>query len=154
MVYDPSEPQLPTEALRSTLRYWQGLPITDGIPDSVKIEPTELSAALGFLMLIDFDDEAGDFYYALYGSKIAETSGIDLTGKSVWQGRTARSVQIFTVACYLAARRLKRPIYSVHESPPTVTSSRWHRLILPMGRGGEIKRFLVCNVPILDGKVF
>lgn len=153
LVLDPTPEALPTDAFRSVLGYWRSLPQAGGVPNVLRVEPSELIAMLGYLMLIDIDDENDDYRYALYGSKVAQTSGFDLTGKSLWQGRTSRSIQIFTAACYVAARQLRLPVYSVHEPPPSMTLSHWHRLILPLGREGEIKRFLVCNVPMLDGKV-
>jgi hypothetical protein len=30
--------------------------------------------------------------------------------------------------------------------------NHWHRLILPLGLNGEIKRFLVCNMPIVNNE--
>ena len=152
LVLEPSVRDLPLEELKAVQRYWQDLPRSGDIPDVVKVEPDRLLSALGYIMLIDVGEAEGDFRYALYGSKIAEVSGFDMTGKSIWDIPTTSAVQVFFAACYLAARRLRRPIYSVHEAPPAITVSHWHRLILPLGKDGEIRRFLVCNVPISDGK--
>ncbi len=152
LVLEPSEQDLPFEELRTVLRYWRDLPCSGGIPDVLKVEPDRLLPALGYIMLVDVGEGDDDFRYALYGSKIAEVSGFDMTGKSIWDIPTTSPVQIFFAACYMAARRLKRPIYSVHEAPPAITVSHWHRLILPLGKDGEVRRFLVCNVPISEGK--
>ncbi len=152
LVPEPSERDLPVEELRVVLRYWRDLPRGGGIPEVLKVEPDRLLPALGYIMLIDVGEAEDDFRYALYGSKIAEVAGFDMTGKSVWDVPTTSAVQVFFAACYMAVRRLKRPLYSVHQPPPAITVSRWHRLILPLGKDGEVGRLLVCNVPISDGK--
>ena len=152
LVLDPSLRDLPFEELKSVLRYWRDLPRSGGIPEVLKVDPDRLIAALGYIMLVDLGEAEDDFRYALYGSKIAEVSGFDMTGKSIWDIPTTSDVQVFLAACYMAARRLKRPLYSVHKAPPLITVSHWHRLILPLGKDGEIRRFLVCNVPISEGK--
>ncbi len=146
------EAALPFEELRTTLRYWQSLPQISGVPDVMKIEPDKLRAALGYLMLIDIGQGPNDFRYALYGSKIAAVAGFDMTGKTVWEVATSSAVQTFFAACYRAARELRRPVYTVHKAPPQITASHWHRLILPLGENGEIKRFLVCNTPVQHGQ--
>ena len=153
LVRDPLEEDLPIEMLRLVLRFWRRLPRVDGIPNVVKIQPEQVRPALGYLMLIDIVEENDDYRYALYGTKIAAVSGFDMTGKSVWDVATTAPIKVFFAACYTAARRLKCPIYSIHEAPPSITVSHWHRLILPLGLDGRIKRFLVCNVPIHKGEV-
>ena len=152
LVSKPSELDLPVEELRVVLRYWRELPRSGGIPDVLKVEPNRLLPALGYIMLIDVGEAEDDFRYALYGSKIAEVAGFDMTGKSVWDVPTTSAVQVFFAACYMAVCRLKRPLYSVHEPPPAITVSLWHRLILPLGKDGEVGRLLVCNMPISEGK--
>ncbi len=153
LTLDPVEQDLPAVQLRATLEFWRGLPQVEGVADVVRIRPEPLIVALGYIMLIDLGERDDDFRYALYGSKIARVSGFDLTGKSVWDAATTSTIRTFFAACYMAARRLKRPLYTVHDAPPTITVSQWHRLILPLGRGGQVKRFLVCNVPIHNGRV-
>jgi len=152
LVPEPSEPDLPVEELRVVFRYWRDLPRSGGLPDVLKVEPDRLLPALGYIMLIDVGEAEDDFRYALYGSKIAEVAGFDMTGKSVWDVPTTSAIQVLFAACYMAVCRLKRPLYSVHEPPPAITVSHWHRLILPLGKDGEVGRLLVCNVPISEGK--
>ena len=150
---DPGEEGLAAEPLRAVYRLWGDLPKVAGIADVMKVHPEQLRPALGYVMLVDAGPSEQDFRYALYGSEIARVSGFDMSGKSVWENPTTEPIRTFFAACYMAARRLRRPLYSVHEAPPTITVSQWHRLILPMGAGGEIKRFLVCNLPIHEGQV-
>ena len=153
LVRDPEEADLPLEQLRAVLRYWRSLPRVEGVPDILRVDPEALLTALGYIMLIDIDERSGDLRYALYGSKIAEVAGFDMTGKSVWDIPTTSPIQTFFAACYMAARQLKCALYTVHKAPPSITVSHWHRVILPIGAGGEVKRFLVCNMPIKDGEL-
>lgn len=146
--WDPETRDLPTTAMRAAQAYWQSLPRNGGLPEVLQVEPERLRAALGYIMLVDVGEQTGDFRYALYGSKIAAVSGFDLTGKSIWDIPTLSAVQVFFAGCYLAVGRARRPLYSVHEAPPSITVSAWHRLILPLGRAGEVRRFLVCNQPL------
>ncbi len=148
---EPAEADLPMEQLRLTLRYWQSLPQVSRVPNVMKIDPYKLRRALGYLMLIDVGQGPNDFRYALYGTKIAEVAGFDMTGKTVWDIATSSAVQIFFAACYRAIRTHPCPLYTVHKAPPQITASHWHRLILPLGENGQVKRFLVCNTPIQHG---
>jgi hypothetical protein len=145
---DPGEDDLPLEELRLVLRYWQALSKTDGVADLLKIDPHALRRALGYVMLIDVGSGESEFRYALYGSKIAAVAGFDMTGKTVWQVATTSAIQTFFAACYRVVRAERCTLYTVHKAPPQITASHWHRLILPLGQGGEVKRFLVCNTPI------
>lgn len=150
---DPTEDDLPLEELRLVLRYWQALPKTAGVADLLKIDPHALRRALGYVMLIDVGAGESEFRYALYGSKIAAVAGFDMTGKTVWQVATTSAIQTFFAACYRVARAERCTLYTVHKAPPQITASHWHRLILPLGQGGEVKRFLVCNTPIQNGQI-
>ncbi len=150
---DPAESDLPVEPLRCTRRYWDGLPKTAGVADVMKTDPDALRDALGYLMLIDLDPGDDAYRYALYGSKIAAVSGFDMTGKTVWQIATTSAIQTFFAACYRAVREARRTLYTVHKAPPQITASHWHRLILPLGEAGEVKRFLVCNTPLQNGRL-
>jgi hypothetical protein len=149
---DPVEADLPVEPLRCTFRYWDGLPKTAGVADVMKIDPDALRDALGYLMLIDVEPGEDAYRYALYGSKIAAVAGFDMTGKTVWQIATTSVIQTFFAACYRAVREARRTLYTAHKAPPQITASHWHRLILPLGKGGEVKRFLVCNTPLQNGR--
>lgn len=150
---DPRPEDLALPEHREVMAFWRGLPRVEGVADVVKIDPQGLRGVLGYLMLIDPGDGPNDFRYALYGSKIAAVAGFDMTGKTVWEVATTSAIKMLFVACYRAVRQLRRPLYTVHKAPPNITTSHWHRLILPLGQGGEVKRFLVCNTPIQDGRL-
>lgn len=149
----PTEADLPLEALRATLRYWQALPQVDGVAEVPQVDPAQLRPALGYLMLVDVGTGPNEFRYRLYGTKIAKVAGFDMTGRTVWEIATSSVIQVFFAACYRAVCALHCPLYTVHRAPTHITASHWHRLILPLGKGGNVTRFLVCNTPIQDGKL-
>lgn len=149
LIAEPTQAEFEYPFLRPTLDYWLGLPKIDGIADTERVDPTALVPVLGYLMLVDIETD-GDYRYTLYGSKIARVAGFDMTGKLWSQIETTTDAKRFIWACYAAARKLGKPLYTVHQAPPEITVSQWHRLILPMGKGGIATRFLVCNVPIAD----
>jgi hypothetical protein len=73
-----------------------------------------------------------------------------MTGKTVWQVATTSAIQTFFAACYRVACAERCTLYSVHKAPPQITASHWHRLILPLGRSGEVKRFLPVRITVVD----
>ncbi|WP_299624814.1 PAS domain-containing protein [Pelagibius sp.] len=148
---DPTEEDLSTTMHRVVLQYWRGLPRVKDVPHQVKVDPEALVPALGYLMLVDVVGGHSGFRYSLYGTKIARVAGFDMTGKTVWDIETRSAIQTFFAACYLAVIRLRRPLFTVHEAPPSITTCHWHRLLLPLGPDGRITRILVCNVPLHDG---
>lgn len=152
LIEDDDHFLFPASQLTVTYQYWRDLPKVDGIANIERVDPHLLVSALGYVMLVDVDDD-DNFTYALYGSKIVAVTGFDMTGKKISDIATTGGIREFFLACYLAAMKLRRPIYTVHEAPPSITSSVWHRVVLPLGRDGTITRFLVCNVPMADGKV-
>jgi hypothetical protein len=76
-----------------------------------------------------------------------------MTGKTVWQVATTSAIQTFFAACYRVVRAQRCTLYTVHKAPPQITASHWHRVILPLGQDGAVKRFLVCNTPIQNGQL-
>ncbi|MEM1400169.1 MAG: hypothetical protein AAGF58_09825 [Pseudomonadota bacterium] len=142
--------------LRSLFEYWVTLPKTDGVADTTKVDPHLIEPALGYVMLVDVEDSDGremDFRYSLYGSKIARTSGFDLTGKCVSELEATINVLRYFYAVYYAACEIRQPIYTTHTAPVNSAVDTWHRLVLPLGEKGQVRRLLVGNIPVRDGKV-
>ncbi len=145
--------EFPAQHLQTVYNFWLDLPKVDGVADTEKIDPNELVSALGYLALVDVL-EGDDYRYALFGSKMARVSEVDMTGKTLSDFETTDDVKTFVWACYQVATELRQPLYTIHQAPPEITVSRWHRVILPLGKGGRITRFLVCSIPITaDGQI-
>ncbi|WP_417514139.1 hypothetical protein [Minwuia sp.] len=143
----PDSGLLPYLALRTVHDYWQGLPRQSGVAQILKVDPMLLAPALGSIILLDVVDGGRDFYYSLYGSKIANFSGFDMTHKYLSEIPTDSPVTAFFRVCYLAVMKHRIPLYTVHRAPRNIMIGSWHRLILPLGAGDEVCRLLVCNIP-------
>lgn len=128
--------------------YWSGLPRVDGVGQTERIDPEDVRAALGYVMLLDVLDGGADFRYALYGSRIVNAAGFDMTGKRVNAVPTTDRIREFFLAGYMAVVRHRTPILTVHQAPDNIMIGAWHRLLLPIGRGAEVTRLLVGNVPV------
>ena len=132
--------------IAATLDYWKKLPSIDGVANTITVDPLELRPALGSLILLDVIDGGRDFHYSLYGSRIAQVSGFDMTGKHLGVLPSNSAIQTFFRAGYLGVVRHRLPLFTIHKAPENIMIGSWHRLQLPMGRDGEVRRILVCNV--------
>lgn len=139
---------LPYQPLRVAYAYWAGLPMAGKVAQTAQVDPTALLPALGYLMLVDVEDGGADFVYTLYGTRIANASGFDMTGKRLGALPTTTAVQTYFRACYVAVLLRREPLYSAHVAPDDIMIGSWHRLILPMGRDRTVTRMLVCNLPV------
>jgi hypothetical protein len=142
----PSADSCRYRQIPATLDYWNSLPKVDGVADTMVVDPLALVPALGSLMLLDVLEQGRDFHYRLYGSRIAQVSGFDMTGKSLNDLPTESPIKMFFRAGYLGVVRHRMPLFTVHKAPETIMIGNWHRLQLPLGLDGEVQRILVCNV--------
>ena len=87
----------------------------------------------------------GDYFYRLYGSKIAKAAGFDMTGKKTSELPFSLPGRFF-LGCYDWVCRTKRTLLSYHLAPTSVNAYGWHRLALPFEVDGRVTRLLVGNV--------
>lgn len=71
--------------LASFFAYWSSKRRGDDIPERAAIDPIELKAHLGNLLIVEPTDGGTDFRYRLVGTKITEINGRDYTGWTVRQ---------------------------------------------------------------------
>jgi hypothetical protein len=154
IVWAPRVDDLAPRQLRFLLTHWTELKGARRYPLCGQIDPFQLQPALGFIALVDVVDRGADFRYRLFGSKIALVSGFDVTGRLVSQHPASPYIVAFTLAAYRAVLQRGEPMATVHSPPPAVSTTVWHRLVLPLaGASGAIERFLVGNVPMMrDGR--
>ncbi len=106
-----------------------------------------MRAALGYVMLLDVEDDAWDYRYRVYGTAIAQRSGFDATGRLLSE-LALRPLEQFFIASYRACVLQSGYMFSRHVPPPRVHTTSWDRIILPLEDGeGVINRLLVGNVP-------
>jgi hypothetical protein len=145
-IWDPTPADLPEPRLVTLLGYWSGLRGSGGFPPLDAVDPTRLGDALGYAMLLEALPD-GDFRYRLYGSRIAERAGFDMTGKRTSEFPSGAGTRVLLAVVYRAAAARRMPIFTRHTPPPLINVARWSRLVLPMrGAEGRID-FLVGNVP-------
>ena len=98
---------------------------------------------MGYIMILDV--LPGDYFYRLYGSKIAKIAGFDMTGKKTSDIPFSLPGRFF-LGCYDWVCQTKRIVESYHLAPAVVNALGWHRLALPFEVDGRVTRLLVGNV--------
>jgi hypothetical protein len=149
-------PQLTLETLRALYNYWAGKRAGRALPDRADIDPIEMKAWLGNLMLVE-RLEGGDYLYRLYGSTFVNQFKVDMTGKRV-NGLPEKQAELLRseydavahsgipmsrryTATFDYTSRDKRSTWQVERS--------WERLALPLTAGGtEVKMLLVAAFPL------
>ncbi|MBS4047862.1 MAG: PAS domain-containing protein, partial [Alphaproteobacteria bacterium] len=146
LIWYPTVADTDQATMRFLIEYWHQLRGDADIPQASDVSPFELKPALGYIVLIDVLDDGWDGRFRLYGTKVAETYGRDMTGRLVSEIDGGNYVSIFFRALYRAAWLRKAPYYSHHFPPSHVAVESWQRLALPLaGPDGQVSRFLACN---------
>lgn len=145
--WDPPEAALGNELLGFLLRTWQAAAPTGALPSSRTIDAFGLRPALGYVMLLEPIDAGADFRYRIYGSKIAEHAGLEMTGKCIWD-IPSPLVAAYFLATYRAVYLHRRPLLARHTTHHDIQIAEWTRIILPFAADdGSVDRLLVGNIP-------
>jgi hypothetical protein len=128
--------------------YWEGLLDQNGAAKYDKIDPIQFNKAMGYVLLMEPNNDNTDFRYRVYGSIVAERFGKEMTGK--WVSEFSDGQKELSRIQYSWAISQRCPMYSEHIiSIEEYTKTCWSRLILPMENSlGNLDRILVGNVPI------
>jgi hypothetical protein len=146
VVWRPTADDLKHAPLQFLLTHWTGHRRADRLPSHDIARPELLRPALGNIMLLDVLDDGWDYRYRVYGTRIAQASGFDMTGKRTSELKITNSSQFFLI-CYRSVLDQREPLYTEHSPPLQISVTRWHRLILPLDDAmGKITRLLVGNV--------
>ncbi|QDO97318.1 PAS domain-containing protein [Ferrovibrio terrae] len=147
LIWNPTSTDTGQDVMRFLIEYWHQLRGDAAIPQACDVSPFELKPALGHIVLIDVLDEGWDGRFRLYGTKVAETYGRDMTGRLISEIDGGNYVSVFFRALYRAAWLRRAPYYSHHFPPAHVAVESWQRLALPLaGPDGQVSRFLACNI--------
>ncbi|PJK30947.1 hypothetical protein CVT23_03530 [Minwuia thermotolerans] len=147
ITWSPATNELPAAPLRFLNDYWRGLPKTGGLPQARAVDPLAMKPALGYIMLLDVLDGGADFRYRVYGSRIAQHSGFDMTGKKTSEIGSSNYVSVFFLCMYRAAMIRREAVYTRHNPAAHVSVRTWDRLLLPLaGDEGLVQRILAGNV--------
>ncbi len=101
-------------------------------------------------LLILMPHGSGDFVYLHYGRRVAEQSGLNLSGTRL--SELGGEVASYFINVYDRARHEGRPIYSRHRSAASTRIVIWERLILPVKTttGGDMLVVYNSAVQIKD----
>lgn len=148
LVWNPQIADLPHVELQFLIRHWDYLRGHGRLPRHSRIDPLDMQEALGFLMLLEVIDGGADYRYRLYGSKVADRSGVDMTGRRLSDFEIEPLTKRFFIAGYRAVVRRREPLATVHVHAPNIAISSTMRLILPLSDETDaVSRLLVGNIP-------
>src|SRR5688572_6123690 len=142
--WNPSDGNLFEAPLKILHGWWRAQRAAGGIPPIDAADPSALSDALGYLMLLDVLDNGWDYRYRLYGTEIAKRAKRDYTGMRTSELQVVSPIPTFYIACYRAVLVRPQPLMTRNQTPNDVATTSWTRLVLPL-RGPEdnIACFLV-----------
>jgi hypothetical protein len=160
----PIRPDLADPRLAALYAYWDGKRASRPMPTRADLDPVEMRAWLGNLVLIDAMAD-GRFVYRLYGTKFVDSFGLDMTGRSVDELPTDQRERVRSD--YEAVRATGQPRARLYTAlfdkapsgirPPTVKAAgapqvvTWERLILPLGGSSpSVGMLLVGAYPLAD----
>ncbi|MGD8810110.1 MAG: PAS domain-containing protein, partial [Gammaproteobacteria bacterium] len=75
--------EIPHTAVRAFSDYCRTVKPVSALADRASFDVFQLRPWLGYIMILDAVPETDDFRYRMYGTRIAEQSGFDMTGKLV-----------------------------------------------------------------------
>lgn len=150
LIWSPTTAVTDSAPMRFIIEYWDRLrdQANDrNVPPADAVSPFDLKPALGHVVLIDVLEDGWDGRFRVYGTKVAETYGRDMTGKRISEIDGGNYVSVFFRALYRAAWLRQKPFFTHHFPPPHVAVESWQRIALPLaGADGRIARFLACNI--------
>lgn len=147
LIWSPTSAVTDHDVLRFLIGYWDDLRGEATLPLASAVTPFDLKPALGHIVLIDVLDDGWNGRFRVYGTKVAETYGRDMTGRLLSDIDGGNYVSIFFRSLYRAACLRQASYYSHHFPPAHVAVESWQRLALPLaGPDGKVCRFLACNI--------
>jgi hypothetical protein len=149
LTWRPTRDDLQPQPLQFLLTYWTQLRKGKSLPRASDIDPLEMQPALGYILLLDVLEDGLDFQFRLFGTIIAAVSGFDMTGRLMSGHPASPYVVDFYRATHRAVLQRREPLATVHSPPVGVSTTVWHRLILPLGdANGAVVRLLGGIVPV------
>lgn len=135
------------DELERLVALWHSKRVDGGLPARRDFDPQTLKWLLGWISIVDVIDGGRDYIFRLYGSRVAEALGFDLTGKSISDyphgradvlresyERVTRTGEIDRIAWATLSNTGK----------PTVV---WERIVLPLADDGvTVNKLMVCAI--------
>lgn len=131
--------------LKRLYAYWDGKRGANRWPARTDIDPLDLRELLGSIVIVDVVGSPPRFRYRLFGTKIAERAGFEMTGKYVdeWEDpEYADYLSRSYTEVYTAARPFRRLRRLVKDD----RILNYESLMLPLGPPDRIEQILACQI--------
>lgn len=147
--WTPEAASLEKPELRLLLDYWHRLRADQALPRAAQVSPFDMRAALGHIVIVDALDEGRDGIYRLFGSKVAQRLGSDLTGRHLRELDDGSYLAQFACALHRAVFLRQEPIFVAHQPPAGVSATAWLWLVMPLAdeTGPAVARYLIGMLP-------
>ncbi|HVJ35323.1 MAG TPA: PAS domain-containing protein [Terriglobia bacterium] len=134
---------LHNERLRRLYRYWQEKRGSRGMPRRSDIDPLDLSFCLGYLCLVEIeDDHSLRFRFRVDGSHCVEISGIEMTGRYVDEIPQSE-YRTITENAYRQIFLTKAPHFYLDDEIWDNRRYRIEGLLLPLSDDGKTVNMLI-----------
>lgn len=129
---------------RAVYRWWDAARGARAMPAARDFDIAAVSAAAGWLHLLDVLDDGVDFRYRVYGTEVANATGLDLNGRLV--SAQPEPIRGPILAIYRDVVRRPRVVRSLLRfAGPGVASPDWDRIVLPLGEDGSVSRIVAVS---------
>jgi len=125
--------------------YWRGAWRDGEPPGCDAIDPMMLKPVLGHVMICEPMDAGTDFLIRLYGTKMAQHMGRDLTGERMSRFQPDSYINDFYLATYRAVAARGEPLYTHHWPSTQAFANEIPRILLPFFQDGKVTRILGCT---------
>lgn len=134
---------------RFLLDYWQTLKAGSGLPSADRLTPFDIRPALGHVVLVDALDDGRNGRFRLFGTRVAQRSGADLTGRRVDEFDGGSYLARFAQALFRAVFVRREPVFAAYQPSASVSATAWQWLILPLAGpdGAVVTRYLIGMMP-------
>lgn len=114
------------------------------MPSREDLDPVDIPALLPNLILVDVErGERVRYRFRLYGTEVCAIRGVDLTGRHLDE-ENITALRAPALASYNRILADPKPVYECHRFHPDDRNvGYYHRLVLPLGEGGEVRMLLI-----------
>jgi len=152
---EDGKPVRPAE-IESFCQYCLSVKPVGGFGDRADFDVFKLKPWLGHIIILEDLWPEDDFVYRMYGTKIVEAIGWDMTGRRVGDYDTV--TRGYNLNLYRDCVRQRRLIFSVNQRVFGRFSGIWHRLVCPVTSDDRVQvvscAYLVSKVELAPGTPF
>jgi hypothetical protein len=109
-VLQPRSEEITHPTLVAIYRYWDGKRHGRALPARAEIDPTEITAVLPHLFMVDVERAPLRFRFRLIGTNIVQSVGRDFTGRTVSAENYSKGVLAEVLQIFTAVVETRRPV--------------------------------------------